>query len=100
MTRRTKARPPLARIAEKVLLSLVALALGIYAADWATFTLRGKPLGSVIVERYLQVPLKGSKTEYDDEGERPVSCSRSLLPQSLWTPCWYLARHPIQADKL
>ncbi len=100
MTRSTKASPTLARIAEKVLLTLVTVALLIYAADWATFTLRGKPLGSVIVERYLQVPLKGSKTEYDDEGERAVSCSRSLLPQSLWTPCWYLARHTIQADKL
>uniref|UniRef100_E6QKZ9 Uncharacterized protein n=1 Tax=mine drainage metagenome TaxID=410659 RepID=E6QKZ9_9ZZZZ len=89
-----------ARFAEKILLSGIVCALCVYAADWAVFTIRGKPLGSVVVERYLQVPLKGNKTEYDGEGERPVPCSRSFLPQSVWIPCWYLTRHSIQADKL
>lgn len=93
-------RRPFARWAERIVLGAIVLILLSCAADWTVFTLRGKPLGSVTVERYLQVPLKGNKTEFDDEGERAVPCSRSLLPQSVWMPCWYLAHHAIQADKL
>ena len=53
--------------AELTLLALATLSLALYGGDWAVFLLRGQPRSSVTVERYLVVPLKGKKTEYDDE---------------------------------
>ena len=87
-------------LAEMLLLGVAVVALGLYGGDWVIFQLRGMPRSSVTVERYLVVPLKGKKTEYDDEGERSVPCARALFPQGAWSPCWYLRRHPIQADTL
>lgn len=93
-------RPHLLSLVEMLLLGVAVLALALYGGDWAIFQLRGMPRSSVTVERYLVVPLKGKKTEYDDEGQRSVPCARALFPQGAWSPCWYLRRHPIQADKL
>ena len=93
-------KPHLLSLAEMLLLGVAVLALGLYGGDWAIFQLRGMPRSTVTVERYLVVPLKGNKTEYDDEGQRSVPCARALFPQGAWSPCWYLRRHPIQADKL
>lgn len=83
-----------------ILLSAAVLAIALYGGDWAVFLLRGQPRSAVTVERYLVVPLKGKKTEYDDEGQRSVPCARSLFPQGAWSPCWYLRQHPIAADNL
>jgi len=85
---------------ERILLSILALSVLIYGADWAVFTLRGKPLSQVTVNRYLSVPLKGNKTEYDYEGTQPIPCSVSLFPQLGLSTCWYLRRHSIQNDRL
>jgi hypothetical protein len=87
-------------VAEMVLLICALAGLSLYGGDWAIFLLRHKPQGTVRVERYLVVPLKGKKTEYDDEGERDVPCAQALFPQGAWSPCWYLHRHPIVADPL
>lgn len=85
---------------ERILLGSVALAALTYGGDYAVFSLRGKPLDQVTVNRYLAVPLKGNKTEFDFQGSQPVACSRSIFPQAGWSPCWYLRRHTTQATQL
>ena len=84
----------------RICLGILGTAALIYVVDYAQFLLRGHPLGQVNVTRYMTVPLKGSnKTEYYFEGSGPLSCSASLFPQDGWSPCWYLRRHPLYAEK-
>ena len=64
-----------------------------YAADAAIFAMRGSPMDQVTVKRYLAVPLKGNKTEYDYQGAGPAPCARALFPQGANQPCWYLHNH-------
>ncbi len=85
---------------EIILLSSAVFGLALFGGDWAIYTLRGQPNSTVLVMRFLVVPLKGKKTEYDDEGQRYVPCASAIFPQGAWSPCWYLRRHPIVADKL
>jgi len=80
------------------LLGILAVAALIFVGDYVVFLVRGKPLDQVNVTRYMAAPLKGNKTEYYYEGSGPLSCSKSLLPQSGWQPCWYLRRHPLAAE--
>lgn len=85
------------------------LAIGLailYACDWGIFEvrlLRGAGMGSVVVDQFLQIPLKGNKLEFDYNGKANQSCSLSLFPQygsSNWnTPCWWLERHKTQWEK-
>jgi hypothetical protein len=93
-------RSRLLRWTERVLLSAVALLALSYGADYAVFALRGKPADQVTVNRYLAVPLKGNKTEFDFQGSQPMTCARSIFPQGGWSPCWYLRRHTTQATQL
>ena len=54
-------------------LAAVALALlAAYVADAGIYLLRGQPTGTVTVNRFLAVPLKGSRTEYDYQGSGPA----------------------------
>jgi hypothetical protein len=89
----------LLRIIKYLLIGAVLM----YAGDFGIFEVRqarGAGMGSVTVEQFLQIPLKGNKLEYDYTGTANQSCSRSLLPQyagSVWnTPCWWLERHKTQ----
>jgi len=78
---------------------LVTLAVGIvalYGGDWAVFKLRGSPSSKVTVSRYMAIPLKGNKQEYDYLGTSDVACSLSLFAQSGQSPCWQLRRNPTQ----
>ena len=83
-------------------IAFVALALAalIYVGDFAIFTLRGKPIDQIVVNRYLETPEKGNKTEYFFEGTGPMPCARALFAQAGASPCWYLRRHTTYADKL
>ncbi len=81
---------------------LIGIAI-FYAGDWGTYRLRlsrGTGLGTVTVEQYIAIPLKGNKVEYRYTGTADVDCTRSLFPQyasSGWTaPCWWRERHPKQ----
>lgn len=85
---------------ERILLGAIALLALTYGGDFAVFTLRGKPLDQVTVNRYLAVPLKGNKTEFDFQGSQPLACARAIFPQAGWSPCWYLRRHANQAVQL
>jgi len=97
---RRNLKPVLLKWTERVLLGAVALSALTYAGDYLVFTLRGKPLDQVTVNRYLAVPLKGNKTEFDFQGSQPSTCARAIFPQGGWSPCWYLRRHTNQSTNL
>jgi hypothetical protein len=78
---------------------IVVLAVGfvaVYAGDWAVFKLRGSPASKVTVNRYVTIPLKGNKQEFDYIGTSDVACSVSLFSQAGQDPCWKLRRNPNQ----
>ncbi|MFP5210040.1 MAG: hypothetical protein ACLGRW_12205 [Acidobacteriota bacterium] len=81
----------------------VALAVAfvaVYVGDWAVFNLRGSPTARVRVNRYLTVPLKGRKQEFDYLGTQDVPCSISLFPQGGRSACWQLRRNSNQGMDL
>lgn len=80
----------------RVVLVLVAGFVAVYAGDWAVFKLRGSPSAMVTVSRYVTIPLKGNKQEFDYLGSSDVPCSRSLFSQAGLSPCWQLRRKPNQ----
>jgi hypothetical protein len=79
---------------------LVAAFVVVYLGDWVVFKLRGSPQSKVTVNRYLTIPLKGNKTEFDYVGTSDVACSVSLFPQSGESACWQLRRNQNQNTTL
>jgi hypothetical protein len=88
------------RWVQRVALILIAGFVAVYAGDWAVFQLRGSPHSKVTVNRFLTVPLKGNKQEFDYIGSVDVPCSVSLFPQAGQSPCWHLRQNAIQTVKL
>ena len=84
----------------RAFVSMAACFLITYAGDWTVYHLRGKPSATVTVNRYMGVPLKGQKEEYDYLGTVTVPCSVSLFPQGGIDPCWHLRKHPDQWENL
>jgi len=84
----------------RIVLILVGGFVLVYGGDWAAFRLRGSPSSTVTVNRFLSVPLKGNKIEYDYLGSADVACSISLFPQGGQSPCWRLRRNPNQNTDL
>jgi hypothetical protein len=85
---------------QRALIVLVAGFVAVYGADWAIYKLRGSPTSTVSVNRFMTVPLKGNKIEYDYIGTADVPCSVSLFPQAGQSPCWHLRRNPNQTTTL
>ena len=85
---------------QRALVVLVAGFIAVYGGDWAVYKLRGSPTSKVTVNRFLSVPLKGNKIEYDYLGTGDVPCSVSLFPQGGQSPCWHLRNHPNQNTSL
>jgi hypothetical protein len=86
-----------------LLQAIVVLAVAFVAAyggDWAVFKLRGSPTSKVTVNRYLTIPLKGNKQEFDYLGAIDAPCSVSLFPQAGLSACWQLRRNPNQGITL
>jgi hypothetical protein len=86
-----------------LLRAIVVLAVAfvvIYGSDWAVFKLRGSPTSKVTVNRYVTIPLKGNKQEFDYLGTIDVPCSVSLFPQAGLSACWQLRRNPNQGMTL
>ena len=71
-----------------------------YAGDWTIFKLRGSPVSKATVNRYVTIPLKGNKQEFDFIGTSDVGCSMSLFSQRGQDPCWKLRRNPNQGTTL
>jgi hypothetical protein len=84
----------------RVLIVVAAISLAAFAIDWVVYTLRGAPQSSVAVSRFMGIPLKGQKTEYDYLGTSDVSCAVALFPHSGEDPCWHLRRNPNQWDNV
>lgn len=76
----------------------------VYAADWAAVAIpipkHKVVLGTVQVQRYLAVPLKNGKNEYDYQGSDTVACVHSIFPQMGYNPCWYVEKHREQRENL
>jgi hypothetical protein len=90
----------LVRWLQRGIVALVAVFVATYAGDWAIYKLRGSPHGKVTVNRYVTIPLKGNKQEFDYQGSIDVPCSVSLFPQAGQNPCWQLRRNPNQGMTL
>ena len=86
----------LVRWLQRVLVVLVAAFVATYAGDWALFKLRGSPRSKVTINRYVTIPLKGNKQEFDYLGSIDVPCSISLFSRQGQGPCWQLRRNPNQ----
>ena len=86
----------LVRWMQRVLVVAAAAFALCYGGDWAVFKLRGSPLSKVTVNRYVTIPLKGGKKEFDYLGSIDLPCSRSLFPQAGQAVCWQLRRNPNQ----
>ena len=93
-------RLPESRTLRNVVGSVLILTALVYCADVSIFYLRssrGSALGTVMVEQYMLLSLKGNKVEYNYIGTADVNCTRSLFPQrieSSWmAPCWWRERH-------
>jgi len=82
------------------LVVLAAAFVAVYGGDWVIFKLRGSPRSKVTVNRYITIPLKGNKQEFDYLGTVDVPCSVSFFPQAGQHPCWQLRRHPNQGTTL
>jgi hypothetical protein len=83
------------RMGRAMVMLAAAFVLG-YGGDWAVFKLRGSPLSKVTVNRYVTIPLKGGKSEFDYLGSIDQPCSRSLFPQAGQPACWQLRRNTNQ----
>ena len=75
----------------RVLLVLAAAFVAAYAGDWTVYHIRGSPHSSVKVSRYMSVPLKGEKEEFDFLGTAAVPCARALFPRATRTPAGFCA---------
>ncbi len=80
----------------RVLVAIAVLSLAAFAVDWTVFKLRGSPQSTVTVSRFLAVPLKGQKTEYDFMGTVDLPCAVALFPHGGLDPCWNLRRNQNQ----
>jgi hypothetical protein len=78
----------------RVVVVLAAAFVLVYTGDWAIYRLRGSPQSMVTVNRYVAIPEKGRKTEFDYLGTQDQPCSVSLFSQTGESPCWELRRNP------
>lgn len=84
----------------RVAIVLIAGFVLVYGSDWAIFKLRGSPRSTVTVNRYVTIPLKGNKQEFDYLGTLDAPCSVSLFPQAGISTCWQLRRNPNQGASM
>ena len=84
----------------RTIVVLMVVFVATYGSDWAVFKLRGSPISKVTVNRYVTIPLKGNKQEFDYLGTIDAPCSVSLFPQAGLNACWQLRRNPDQGITL
>jgi len=95
-------RVPRSVFLRRVLLSILAMFLLLYFADFAWYELRlhfpklGPADGSVHRIRLLAVPVKNNRVDFEIDSNKPeedLPCSHSLFPHAGSRPCWYVTRH-------
>lgn len=84
----------------RAFLALAAATLVAYAADSIVYLLRGSPSRTITVDRFMGIPLKGQKEEYDYLGNFQVQCAVALFPHKGQDPCWHLRRNRNQWENL
>ncbi len=90
---------PLRRWLGRILFTVIAVAALSYPMDWLIWRIRvgaGGGMDTVTVNTVTAATLKGNHFEVYSSDTAPVSCSRSLFPQSGAGACWWLRRHPQQ----
>jgi hypothetical protein len=78
------------------LLTLLAAALILWAADWLIWRIRvshGGGYDSVQVTHLMLTPLKNHRLEADAQTTVTEPCTRSIFPHAGDDPCWWLRRH-------
>lgn len=80
----------------RALVAVAVISLVAYVVDWTAYHLRGSPQSTVSVSRFMTVPLKDQKTEYDFLDTSNVPCAVALFPHAGEDPCWHLRRNPNQ----
>ena len=90
----------LMRWLQRAVIVLAVVFVASYGGDFAVFKLRGSPQSTVTVNRYLTIPLKGNKQEFDYLGSIDAPCSVSLFPQAGLSACWQMRRNPNQGITL
>jgi hypothetical protein len=90
-------RQTLARLFQRVFVSLVLGAGILYAADYLVLryrvTTNRNPYGTVTVQPYYAVPRKDHRTEYLFDDPQDETCVHSIFPHFGDSPCWYLNRN-------
>ena len=90
-----------ASLARRTAALAVALAVIVYAGDYAVVRLRvanprwGNAFDSLHVVRLLAIPLKNGRVDYQLDTLQPeatVTCVRALFPHLGYQPCWYVRR--------
>lgn len=84
----------------RAFLFLAAATVVAYAVDTLVYVSRGSPSSTVTINRFMGVPLKGQKEEYDYLGSSQVPCAVALFPHKGQDPCWHLRRNPDEWENL
>jgi hypothetical protein len=93
----------LRKLAERATFALLATLVLLWLGDQAVYryrAARGRGEGTVVINRYLAVPLKNGHREFDPQGTDAQTCARALFPHGSDLPCWYLERHRDQRSDL
>lgn len=84
----------------RALLVLAAAVVAAYVVDSVVYFARGSPSSTVTVNKFMGVPLKGQKEEYDYLGPVEMPCAVALFPHQGLEPCWHLRRNLNQWENL
>ena len=66
----------------------------VYVSDLAVYRLRGLPQSKVTVNRFVSIPQKARKTEFDYLGTFDAPCAVAIFNQGGESACWQLRRNP------
>ena len=78
----------------KIVAALAVLFAVVYVGDWAVYRLRGSPQSKVTVNRFVSIPEKARKTEFDYLGTFDAPCAVAIFSQGGESACWQLRRNP------
>ncbi len=78
----------------KIAAVLAVLFAIVYLGDWAVYRFRGSPQSKVTVNRFVSIPQKARKTEFDFLGTLDAPCAVALFDQGGESACWRLRRNP------
>ena len=88
------------RILWKVLLTTLALAIGVYALDYVCARIRKNPFANVHIDQFYAVTEKFNMIAYERGTPVNERCVYSIFPHFGNKPCWYLMRHTLRYIKV